>query len=607
MLFIYQMRRFVLIFCFFLCGFKNADDLAFSKGWLALVHYQPAMFGGYTATIGSDDFYLSPVGRGDPKAELAATIELFEAEGQEQKKCLFPARFLFLKKHGLLTKDFPKCDEYEQLKKDLAPSGVTLLFTDAYMNNSSSLFGHTLFRIDTSRKGTQLLAHGINYGAYTRGFEDTPFYAIYGLLGFFKGGLTIKPYYDIINTYNNIENRDIWEYHLDLTDEELDFFVAHIWEIGHTATPYYFLSRNCSYMLAEILDAIKPDLNLASEFKVYTIPLDTVKIVDKSKLVKSTTYRPSRLNKIKHRLKQMNKAQYKAFLQLTKGKKTLLENLEENQKSDVLETAYQYTQYRYVKKDLDLKTYRNKSFMLLSERNKIKAGQTFDELKEGQNPVFSHNSAAIALGAGFENGHAFQEFVLRPAYHSLTDNPKGYLKGAAINFLQTHIRHIDYHDKYVLQDLKVLELASLSPIDRVFAAPSYRLDIDLLRTADLKTKKRGHIFNSEFNMGGTYALSDNFWIYGLAGLEGAYGGFLKNNFSVGASGILGTLLSFDKFGFEAQIKQTLATDKSATVFEQKAVASYHLSQNINIEAQFKRQAKGSATLNEWRAFIKYFY
>ena len=117
----------------------------------------------------------------------------------------------------------------------MSPSGVTILFTDAYMNNPSSLFGHTLFRIDTSRKGTQLLAHGVNYGAVT-GEENGVLFAVLGLTGGYMGSFTVKPYYDVINTYNNIENRDIWEMNLDLSPEELNMFVAHLWEIGHTHT-----------------------------------------------------------------------------------------------------------------------------------------------------------------------------------------------------------------------------------------------------------------------------------------------------------------------------------------------------------------------------------
>ena len=74
------------------------------------------------------------------------------------------------------------------------PKAVTMLFTNAYMSNPSSLFGHTLFRIDTKRKGTQLLAHGANFGADT-GDETGVLYALKGLWGGYYGTFGIKPYY----------------------------------------------------------------------------------------------------------------------------------------------------------------------------------------------------------------------------------------------------------------------------------------------------------------------------------------------------------------------------------------------------------------------------
>lgn len=135
--------------------------------WLALGHYRPQLFGSLESTIDTPNFFLAPDGKNNPKAELEATAALFNEGRDIDKMCVFPARYKFLKAQGLTKTKFPECKEYEEFRRDLRPAGVTLLFTDAYMNNPSSLFGHTLMRIDISRKGTQLLAHGVNYGAFT--------------------------------------------------------------------------------------------------------------------------------------------------------------------------------------------------------------------------------------------------------------------------------------------------------------------------------------------------------------------------------------------------------------------------------------------------------
>ena len=583
------MRKFVLIaglLCWTSTVYASERiSFAYSPEWLALVHYQKGWFG-YEGTIGSDNFYLSPDGRTNPQKELEATIALFEGADNE-KKCLFPARYMVLKKHGLVKTDFLACQEFEQFKDDLRPAGITLLFTDAYMNNSSSLFGHTLLRVDTARKGTQLLAHGVNYGAWTQGYENSFLYAVYGLAGFYPGGYTVKPYYDIINTYNNIENRDIWEYNLNLSNEELDFFVAHIWEVGQTTTPYYFFTQNCSYMLMEVFDAVKPEFKLAQSFPMQTIPLDTIKEVNKREgLVKSINYRPSRQRKIKYRMKQMSDEQYQAFLDAIQLNLQSTKSLPEEQQADVFETAYQYIQYQYVAKDIDLSEYRKKSFALLKARNQVKAGQKFNELQEGENPVYSHDSKQISLGLGTYNGKFFEELRLRPAYHSLIDRSFGFLPGAAINFLDMSFRHYDDKNNYVLQRLNILQLTSLSPIDEVFAAPSYQITVDVLRQLNPSDEDSYYTFSAAVEGGGTYALSDNVWLYALTGVNGAYGGALPRNQWVGLSLKPGVLIRSKVASLQLEAQKVWATSKIGSTLKWNVTADYFLTRNWALEAAF---------------------
>ena len=135
-------RVFFVILCMFFPAAASAaaDEVALSPEWLALVHYRPKMFGGYKSSIDSDNFFVAQDGKTNPKAELKATIELFKKGEDKDKICLFQARYLFLKNNKLINEINAECEEYNQFKNDLNPLGVTLLFTDAYMNNPSSLF-----------------------------------------------------------------------------------------------------------------------------------------------------------------------------------------------------------------------------------------------------------------------------------------------------------------------------------------------------------------------------------------------------------------------------------------------------------------------------------
>ena len=171
------------------CFAGELENLADSPEWLKLLHYQSQVFSGYHGLVENDDFYISKNGRISPFEELKAEIKEFAA--YNGRKCDFPARFEYLKKQGLVGGNLSNCTDYQQFMADVQPSGISVLFTNAYMNNPASLFGHTLIRIDTKRKGTQMLAHGTNFGADS-GTEDGFIFAMKGLLGGYQGMFSIS-------------------------------------------------------------------------------------------------------------------------------------------------------------------------------------------------------------------------------------------------------------------------------------------------------------------------------------------------------------------------------------------------------------------------------
>ena len=598
---------FFSVFFFAAAEIQAAESPAYSPEWLALGHYRPQGNGQYESTIDSDNFFLAPDGKENPENELKATIALFA--GQDEKRCFFPGRYLYLKKHKLTSADFPKCKEYEQFQKDLQPAGVTLLFTDAYMNNPSSLFGHTLLRIDTARKGTQLLAHGANYGAFTAGQENSVLFAVLGLTGGYYGGFTVKPYYDVINTYNNIENRDIWELNLDFTPEELDLFVAHLWEVGQAQSRYYFFTRNCSYMLMETLDAVRPGLHLADDFPVQAIPLDTVKAVySRPGLVKGINYRPSRQAKIKHRYKQMNTKEKEAYLAAVKNQDWTLFGVDDNAaKADILETAYQYVQYQYVAHELELSDYRQRSFKALLARNKIAENGKMEELKDGKNPLFSHNAMRAVFGAGIRNGEAFQEVSYRPAYHSLTDDNYGFLRGAEINFLNTTFRHYDDSDKTVLQQFDLVGIKSLSPIDAMFKPISYLINADVKREMNPGTEKEGYTFNLKVGGGSTVALNEEIWFYFLGSVYAGYGAILPDNTIGGLGWTAGIFADYGSWRLIAEAEKVLATNHFGDKMRYKAEAVYSLNRSNAIAAEYCYEQNYGKDLDEALVSWRYYF
>lgn len=597
-----MMKYFLFFLSLFYCGCVGAADFAQSGEWLAIGHYHNGK-----SSIDSPNFFLSPDGKTNPVAEMQASINLFE-EGNQAQKCLFPSRYLWLKKQGLIKSEFPNCEEYEQFKKDLQPAGVTLLFTDAYMNNPSSMFGHTLLRIDTKRKGTQLLAHGANYGAFT-GDEPGALYAVLGLTGGYYGGFTVKPYYDIINMYNNIENRDIWELNLDFDQEELEFFVAHMWEIGQTQSKYYFFTRNCSYMLMEMLDAVRPSLQLASKFPLQAIPLDTFKAVNRSdKLIKNMNYRPSRQNKIRYRYKMMSEEQRNAFLTMLKTQKfDLPETLSDAEKADIWETAYQFIQYQYVAQKIEIADYRKQSFDVLRARSAVKEKGKISELKEAASPLQAHESMRAVISVGSRNGDGFEEVAYRPAYQSLTDNNFGLPRGAEINFLETRLRHYDNTNKYVIQNLDLLTIRSIAPIDAMFAPVSFQIRANVERWMNPQTEKEGYIGHLSVGSGGAYALNDWLWGFGMINTKIAYGGFLPHNSWVAVSADFGLLAEIGKWRGLAEVEPQWASQKIGQKTSYKVELNYIIDTNWSVATQALLEDNKGKDIEEFLVGVRYYF
>lgn len=573
---------FFLVFSF--CAHaQTISDYAQTPQWIKLLHYH-GKNGAYKGLIDNQEFYISPDGRFNPEAELQAEITAFSAVDNMQK-CEFPARFEWLKEQGLITGDLKNCADYQQFMGDIQPSGITILFTNAYMSNPASLFGHTLIRIDTARQGSQMLAHGSNFGANS-GSDTGMLYAIKGLFGGYFGGYNISPYWTVINTYNNIENRDIWEYSLNLSKAEKIKFVNHLYEMRNAKIQYYFLIKNCSYMILELLEAVRPELDLTSDYNVWAIPLDTLKTVKSvPNLVSEVHFRPARYTKIMAQLESMTPQQYQAFLDGIKDHNYDISQLNEQEQAAVLETEYQYYQYVYIAKKMELADYRKNSFAVLRKRSQM---PTVEEQElSGEDPSLAHDSAQIELSTGINRHQSYEEITVRPAYTDLMNNNFGLIKGAGVKVLESRWRYYNQRHKLVLQNFTGLGIRSLVPSDRVFAPISYTSNLALQREYNPQTLDEGYVSDIGFGLGKTYALTDYLWTFGIMHVDAQYGGFLPHNQWVGLTPEIGIFSNFERWRLFTAASYRLTPYKSADRLMYRATTTFDLTRNFALEISYE--------------------
>lgn len=127
-------------------------SLAQKSEWRKLLFYQNKYFGSAKGIVDGDAFYLSKEGKVNLQAELEASINAFFSGIEEDNaaQCKFPRRLKWLKSQ-LDDENYiipiTKCSKLEKWLEFVNPTGVVLIFSSFYINNPSSMFGHTFLRI----------------------------------------------------------------------------------------------------------------------------------------------------------------------------------------------------------------------------------------------------------------------------------------------------------------------------------------------------------------------------------------------------------------------------------------------------------------------------
>ena len=494
---------------------QRVQQLANDPFWISLGHYEAGKLGGWRSYVSEDKFFLAPDGAHHPDAELRATVEALYAPlslGDKHPQCVYPARTRWLKAQLNLT-DLPKadCAEFTQWFKDVAPHSTVMIFPAAYLNSPSSMFGHTLLRIDQAdvqSNKTALLSYAINFGAYIEGSDNSILYAWKGLAGGYPGLFALVPYQEKLSEYRSLENRDLWEYRLNLTPEETQRMVEHVWELKQIQFDYFFFDENCSYRLLELLQVARPGLQLTTQFPLTAIPTDTVKAVKEAGLVESIEYRPSRERELLDRAKVLDPEEQQWVLQVSADQAQLqnpqFKALPKERQALIIDAAYRLERYRA--NGLERDTGRSqRSFELLRAINQNPAPEL--KVEKPELPENGHESRTWQLGAGSRDDKAFAEYGLRMAYHDLNDNAPGFPLGAQIEILQLKLRQYE-GNKWQVQQLDLANIRSLTPRNELLKPWSWQVGGGLERVLG-KHGDENLVSHVNGGAGGTWQLGED--------------------------------------------------------------------------------------------------
>jgi hypothetical protein len=157
-------------------------------------------------------------------------------------------------------------------------------------------------------------------------------------------------------------------------------------------------------------------------------------------------------------------------------------------------------------------------------------------------PELGHKTARATVGAGWRNNDTFEEVAVRAAYHDLLDPEVGYTPDAQIELAAVSLRHYNRVDQTRIERATLANVLSLSPIDSVFHAPSWKINagMNTIRFGSCQLCSNG-VLN-----GGIGAAVESHWlkrevVFAFAEAEANYSRAYEEDHRVGGGGTVGLL------------------------------------------------------------------
>ncbi|MEJ2469403.1 MAG: DUF4105 domain-containing protein, partial [Campylobacterales bacterium] len=345
------------------------------------------------------------------------------------------------------------------------------------INSPASMFGHTFLRIDSSYD-SKMLSYAVNYAAGADpDKENGVVFAIKGLFGGYPGFYSLLPYYEKLKEYRDTEQRDVWEYDLEFSHDEVMAMVRHIWELQKIYNWYFFFDENCSYNMLWLIEVARPDAKLREHFTYHVIPMETVHAAEAEGLVGGKHFRPSKRSVLLAYEDVLDAKGESAALGLADGALMPAQLLDESNRSMAmkrysLEAASELVQYRLMKGEIDKPTYLKRFHTILKARAQLGKG-TAVSIPEPANPDEGHRATRASAGTGWRDGRPMQTLGIRPAYHDLTDSDIGFLEGTQIEFLDLEARYD--HEGAAVEKATILSIVSMAPQSAFFKPFSWRM------------------------------------------------------------------------------------------------------------------------------------
>lgn len=469
------------------------------------------------------------------------------------------------------------CTRLDAWREKIEGQSVSLIFASSYMNNPSSMYGHTflLLKKETG-KSQDLLDYVVNFAADLEG-DNGALFAIKGLAGGYSGRFSTFPYYMKVQEYAHLESRDLWEYDLSFSTTGTRRLVEHLWELGGVRIPYFFLNKNCSYYMLPLFEVADRRKAFKDAFLFKTIPVDTVRAVRAVEGESgNVVYRPSHAHLMLNRRARLNSLEMRMAERVAEDPARLNQwpefaALAPERRALVLESAHDLFRYHVGFAREQPTAVQEKEHTILMARSQLPpADGAGAPVKRPVPPHEGHRTARLRLSHGFSNRSGFQEISLRPAIHDQEDPPQGYLPGSKLEMFHLTLRYDDKRTTLYVKEFSVIDMVSMTPFDRWIHPPSWKVQSGLGVADDLQSDPENSLYYG-LHLGSGYSawlVPEKVLVYGMGEATLQLGSVFKDTVRLGGgptAGILLTPLSMYRLRFSGSYTPYLTGGTPSTV------------------------------------------
>lgn len=485
---------------------KALDEKVYNSYiWKSLIHSRNGK-----PSIKDKNFLLS-TNNFSLKNELILNIQSIYTD--IEYKCKFPARYNWLtnKYPNLRIKNNSfQCKKFNEYLTKTNASSLDLIFVSENIKNPSSMMGHIFFKINgfynrKKRSNAVSFFTEINH-------LNIPLLAYESIIKGMPGYFILRPYEKQISSYINNEERNIWEYRLNLSKEQLTLIYYHLWELKDINLTYFFTGFNCATIIEDIL-SISSESFYDDKINLFITPKNLVNKANKHRLLNNSKLIPSLEWNLYMLNENMDDNEMILLINYMKNYnfKELLLFIESKKSSNLtINFIDNYSRYLYLKKKSI--SYSNYNiFQSLVDKFKIN-NIDFSNYK---NPKNNFDSKQISFGSLIKDNMKYIQLNMLLTGNTINDDNRNYFSENSLKI--GNINLLANNESIIINNIDLYSINSYLPINKIMTPLSSEIGISYQsQNSNLHLKDN---VNVKLGVGVTNKLDEDSFLYNIINLK----------------------------------------------------------------------------------------